>query len=203
MGPANQLAISSQEEQYVNKRSQTSFPVSRTVSSKKKGLWDMMEGLAFSHFAQSKLCWCSVRRATRSKAVHLVLWWSLLSDPVNRSRKSWCTVVSVSVHADDISPIREHTLGAQWGPSHVCFHRLFFFLFFPYQIWYFREPTHPRSQWEELILLKVTPTPELNEWHLEYNFLFFTIFFERHYSSRLNCAHFFCACNHTRTQRCL
>lgn len=51
-----------------------------------------------------------------------------------------------------------------------------------YQIWYFAESTCPHLQKGEMILFKVTSALVLNEWHLDYIFLFFSICFERTFS---------------------
>lgn len=53
-------------------------------------------------------------------------------------------------------------------------------------MWYFTEPTRPPSQWEEPIVLKVTPTPELNDWHLSLGLLVFSFGFEQRDSA---CTH--------------
>lgn len=163
----------------------------------------MIKGLAFSHFAQSELCWCYVPPAPKQCSLCCDGHCFLPSDPVNRSRDSWYTVLSVSVHADDISPIREHTLGAQRGPSHVCFQRLFFFFFSLSNVIFQTAHSstftmgradsaegHPDT-WAEWMTFRV-------------QFSIFHHFFERHYSSRLNCAHFFArATTHTHTHRAL
>lgn len=54
-----------------------------------------------------------------------------------------------------------------------------------YQIWYFAESTSPHLQKGEMILFKVTSTLVLNEWHLDYIFLVFSICFERTFSLSL------------------